>query len=106
MRSLEGVGLLQCNKIKSLVEKFSGIKNIGTDSRANRIPDLRKIYCKLCKTHTGASYKSIGSVLHEGYHYSSVIYAVNTFDDLFYANQLDFVGVFYSVTKYLSAINK
>ena len=91
-----------CSKIKSLVEKFSGIEDIGVKSRTDRIPDLRKIFCKLCRTHTGASYAVIASFLGDGYDYTSVMYSVKIFDDLFYTKQLNFIEVFYSVKKYLS----
>ena len=96
----------QCEKIKLLVEEFSGLKDIGVKSMGANIPDLKKIYCKLCKTYTKASYKVMATTLRHGYNHSSALVAVKKFDDYFENDQIYRIDVFHSVAKVLDSMHK
>jgi len=79
----------KCQRIKFLVEQFSGIKNIGGDSRLPVIADMKKIYCKLAKETTNASLETIGFNLNGKYTHASVLNAIKNFDDLYPTKQLN-----------------
>lgn len=96
------IGKHKCDLIKYLVEKHSGFKDIGIKSRDDKLPDLKKIYCKLCKEHTKASLKTIADSLSYCYNHASVLYNINKFDDLLETNQLHHVQVYNSVSEVLN----
>ena len=105
-RPVRPVDILQCTIIKLLVEEHSGVRDIGILSRSSGLPSLKQIYCKCCRAYTNASYGTIAVCLRSGYHHTTAMYSVKTFDNLFQTKQFYFSEVFYSVAKYLSSIDK
>lgn len=83
----------KCKKIKSIIENVYGIKNIGLRSRKRPYPEIKKVYSKLCKTYTNASLCVIGEVL-GGYDHATISHSINTFDDLYDYNGLDYIDLF------------
>lgn len=78
----------KCKLIKSLLQSLSGIEDIGFRSRKRPYPEVKKIYCKLCKKFTTASLSVIGEVL-GNYDHATALHAINSFDDLYDTNGLD-----------------
>lgn len=83
----------KCKLIKKLVEIASGFEDIGIRSRKRPIPELKKIYAKLCKIFTSASLQSIGEVL-GNYDHATTLHAINTFDNLFDSKGLDLLDLY------------
>lgn len=92
----------ECKRIKSLIEKLSGINNIGIKSKKNDIPDLKKIYCKLSRVQTNAPYSIIGSILRANYNHASVLYSIRKFDELYNNKQLNGADVYGQAVYYLN----
>lgn len=85
--------LNKCKRIKLLIENASGVQNIGERSRKRPYPELKKIYSKLCNEFTFAPLEIIGEVL-GNYNHATIIYSINTFEDLADNNGLDFLEVY------------
>ena len=77
-----------CQKIKALIEEYSGIEDIGIDSHVRYISDMKKIYCAICREKTKATFKTIATVLRKGYNHASVINCTKKFHALYSTNQL------------------
>lgn len=86
----------KCECIKRLVEQAASVQDIGNRTRTRPFPELKKIYSKLCKIFTSASFEVIGEVL-GGYDHATIMHAVRTFDDLHESNGLDCLLVFEEV---------
>lgn len=83
----------KCKRIKKLVEIASGFEDIGQRTRKRPVPELKKIYAKLCKTFTSASLQLIGESL-GGYDHATALHAITTFDNLFNTNGLDYINIY------------
>lgn len=83
----------KCERIKKLVEVASGFENIGQRTRKRPVPELKKIYSKLCKTFTSASLLTIGQSL-GGYDHATALHAITTFDNLLESNGLDYLDLY------------
>lgn len=83
----------KCERIKKLVEVASGFENIGQRTRKRPVPELKKIYSKLCKTFTSASLSTIGQSL-GGYDHATALHAITTFDNLLESNGLDCLDLY------------
>jgi len=77
----------QCKNIKNIIERISGTLDIGIKSRKRPIPDLKKIYCNLCKKHTNASLNTIAKSLNQNYDHSSVMAGIKEINNLIDVNQ-------------------
>lgn len=86
----------KCERIKKLVEEAASVDDIGKRTRHRPFPELKKIYSKLCKIYTQASFQVIGDVLGK-YDHATILHAVKTFDDLQESNGLDCLLVFEEV---------
>lgn len=71
-----------CLEIKSLLERLSGVENIGVRSRKRFIIDLKKTYYTLCQEFTTASLKVMGKTLGD-YDHSTALHGIRTFENLY-----------------------
>lgn len=71
----------QCIRIKFLLERLSGVQDIGIRSRKRFNSDLKKTYYKLCREHTKTKLNLIGSAL-GSYKHANVIHSIKAFDNL------------------------
>lgn len=81
----------KCKAIKNIIERLSGVLDIGENTRKKPIPDLKKIYCKLCRTKTEASFQTIADSLRENYNHSSVVACVKEIDALIEVKQFSLI---------------
>lgn len=72
----------QCIKIKSLLERLSGVQDIGKRSRRRNISDIKKTYYKLCDKFSTASLSLMAEVL-GNYDHSTAIHGIKEFNNLY-----------------------
>lgn len=87
----------KCANIKTVIELLSGVNDIGAISRKRPIPDLKKIYCKVCSLKTNAPYEVIASELNGQYTHSSVSINIKEFDQLSERKQFPLFDLFEDV---------
>lgn len=92
--------VLKCKRIKSIIEEASGHPDIGIESRKKTITELKKIYSKLCKIFTSATYEDIGKAL-GGYHHATILNNIKVFDDLLQIQNLDHKLIYESIFDFL-----
>ena len=83
----------KCERIKKLIEITSGVEDAGKRTRKRPFPELKKIYCKLCKLFTFASLEVIGDVMGK-YDHATVLHAIKTFDNLQQTKGLDLAEIY------------
>lgn len=102
MNSVLDTDIDKCILIKKLVQRLSGVANIGHKTRNRDYVHLRKIYCKLCQDFTLSSLRVIGKGLRKGYDHATVLHAIKTFDIHFELNQLNHVVIYHKAYKILT----
>lgn len=95
----------KCEQIKELLERLTGFEDIGIKSRENKLPDIRKSYCYLCKVFTKASLSLIGEVLREGFDHATVLHNIKKFNELYPIKQLYFIKQYEKAHLHLAQLN-
>ena len=99
------VNRAKCEQIKELLERLSGVQDIGTKCNKRTISDLKKCYCYLTKTFTKASLDTIGNVLREGFNHATVIHNIKKFNELHPLGQLEHMEIYEAANETLSTLN-
>lgn len=72
-------------KIKSIVEEYTDIKDIGIKERTHEISMARWLYCKLCREYTNATMSAIGKIINRDH--STVVHAIKSLEFEFAYNK-------------------
>jgi hypothetical protein len=72
----------QCKLIKRLLERLSGVQDIGARNRNRELSDIRKTYYKLCQQFSLASSTAMADAL-GGYDHSTALHNIIQFNNLY-----------------------
>jgi len=72
-------------KIKSIVEEYTEIEDIGIKERTHELSMARWLYCKLCREYTPATMSAIGKTINRDH--STVVHAVKSLEFEFAYNK-------------------
>lgn len=91
----------KCLKIKYLLEEISGFEDIGKTTRISPLPDIRKMYSKLCSDYTIASDTIIADALGD-YERSSIVSQIKMFNVYYPVNSLNRSDIYDEAVEILS----
>lgn len=73
---------ITCIEIKQLLERLSGVPDIGSRSRKRELCDIKKVYYKLCHEFSRSSSVLASDAL-GGYTHATALHSVREFHNLF-----------------------
>ena len=96
--------IIKCQQIKQLLQRLSGVEDIGAKSNDRTLSDLRKAYCYLARRYSKASLASIGKVIREDFDHATVIYNIKKFKELSPSGSLECMDEYDKANKQLASL--